>query len=176
MICSIWSWIRRSCSRRGPGSGATPQRAAQGSTGATASQIDALPGGVEVFLTELREQVRSGIFVPLPVRRAMIPKTGGKLRALGIPTVADRVVQAAIKPVLEPIFEAGFSSSRLGFRPERRAHDAIEDICMHAHNGYVQCSKATSTLVLTRSHVRPYSGGCETGSRTGGSWLWCARS
>ena len=117
--------------------GNTAARSA-GIDGRTASQIDALPGGVEVFLTELREQVRSGIFVPLPVRRAMIPKTGGKLRALGIPTVADRVVQAAIKLVLEPIFEAGFSSSSYGFRPERRAHDAIEDICMHAHNGYVQ--------------------------------------
>ena len=109
-----------------------------GIDGRTASQIDALPGRVEEFLTELREQVRSGIFVPLPVRRAMIPKTGGKLRALGIPTVADRVVQAAIKLVLEPIFEAGFSSSSYGFRPERRAHDAIEDIRMHAHNGYVR--------------------------------------
>jgi RNA-directed DNA polymerase len=103
-----------------------------------ASEIEALPGGVEGFLADLREQVRSGSFAPLPVRRVMIPKAGGKLRALGIPTVADRVVQAALKLVLEPIFEAGFSSSSYGFRPGRRAHDAIEDIRMHAHNGYVR--------------------------------------
>lgn len=57
---------------------------------------------------------------------------------MGIPTVCDRVVQAALKLVLEPIFEAGFSSSSYGFRPGRRAHDAIEDIRMHAHNGYVR--------------------------------------
>jgi len=74
-----------------------------GIDGRVASQIHALPGGVEGFLADLREQVRSGAFVPLPVRRAMIPKSGGKLRALGIPTVADRVVQAALKLVLEPI-------------------------------------------------------------------------
>ncbi|MGK2321241.1 group II intron reverse transcriptase/maturase [Gordonia rhizosphera] len=103
-----------------------------------ASQIEALSGGVEAFLNDLRKQVRSGTFAPLPVRRVMIPKASGKLRALGIPTVADRVVQAALKLVLEPIFEAGFSSSSYGFRPGRRAHDAIEDIRMHAHNGYVR--------------------------------------
>jgi RNA-directed DNA polymerase len=109
-----------------------------GIDGRVASQIEALPGGVEGFLADLREQVRSGAFAPFPVRRVTIPKAGGKLRALGIPTVADRVVQAAMKLVLEPIFEAGFSSSSYGFRPGRRAHDAIEDIRMHAHNGYVR--------------------------------------
>jgi RNA-directed DNA polymerase len=83
-----------------------------GIDGRVASQIEALPGGVEGFLADLREQVRSGAFAPLPVRRVMIPKAGGKLRALGIPTVADRVVQAALKLVLEPVFEAGFSSRR----------------------------------------------------------------
>jgi RNA-directed DNA polymerase len=107
-----------------------------GIDGRVASQIEGLSGGIARFLTDLRGQVRSGAFVPFPVRRVMIPKTGGKLRALGIPTVADRVVQAALKLVLEPIFEAGFSSSSYGFRPGRRAHDAIEDIRMHAHNGY----------------------------------------
>lgn len=109
-----------------------------GIDGRDASQIEALPGGVSAFLKGLREQVKTGSFVPLPVRRAMIPKVSGKLRALGIPTVADRVVQAALKLVLEPIFEADFSSSSYGFRPGRRAHDAIEDIRMHAHNGYLR--------------------------------------
>jgi RNA-directed DNA polymerase len=66
----------------------------------------------------------------------LIPKAGGKLRALGIPTIADRVVQACLKLVLEPILESGFSSSSYGFRPGRRAQDAIEDIRHHAHKGY----------------------------------------
>lgn len=109
-----------------------------GIDGRSASMIAALPGGVAGFLSDLREQVRSKTFTPAPVRQALIPKSGGKWRALGIPTVADRVVQAALKLVLEPIFEADFSSSSYGFRPGRRAQDAIEDIRMHAHNGYVR--------------------------------------
>ncbi|WP_280493237.1 hypothetical protein [Nocardia asiatica] len=62
--------------------------------------------GVAEFLAGIRRDLLSGVFVPLPVRERMIPKSGGKLRRLGIPTVRDRVVQAALKLVLEPIFEA----------------------------------------------------------------------
>ncbi len=64
----------------------------------------------------------------MPVRERMIPKTGGKLRRLGIPTVADRVVQASLKLVLEPIFEADFYPCSYGFRPKRRAHDAVAEV------------------------------------------------
>jgi RNA-directed DNA polymerase len=64
----------------------------------------------------------------LPVRERMIPKTGGKLRRLGIPTVTDRVVQASLKLVLEPIFEADFLPCSYGFRPKRRAHDAVAEV------------------------------------------------
>ncbi len=75
----------------------------------------------------------------------MIPKAGGKLRRLGIPTVADRVVQAALKLVLEPIFEADFEPCSYGFRPNRRAHDAIAEI---HHSGlpsnYSGCWRRTS--------------------------------
>lgn len=71
----------------------------------TASSIAATQG-VEEFLDELRSSVKDRSFHPLPVRERMIPKTGGTLRRLGIPTVADRVVQASLKLVLEPIFEA----------------------------------------------------------------------
>ena len=84
--------------------------------------------GVETFLHEVRDQLRSRTFTPAPVRQVMIPKPSGKLRALGIPTVTDRVVQAALKLVLEPIFEADFQPVSYGFRPNRRAQDAIAEI------------------------------------------------
>jgi RNA-directed DNA polymerase len=84
--------------------------------------------GVEAFLGQIRDALKSGVFAPVEVRRVMIPKASGKLRALGIPTVADRVVQAALKAVLEPIFEADFMPCSYGFRPSRRAHDAIAEI------------------------------------------------
>jgi len=92
--------------------------------------------GVEVFLGEIRAQVKARVFVPVPVRRVMIPKASGKVRALGIPTVADRVVQAALKLVLEPIFEADFLPCSYGFRPNRRAQDAIADIQHITTRGY----------------------------------------
>jgi len=84
--------------------------------------------GVEAFLQQVRDELKSRIFQPVPVRQVMIPKASGKLRKLGIPTVTDRVVQAALKLVLEPIFEADFQSCSYGFRPNRRAHDAIAEI------------------------------------------------
>src|ERR1043165_6709273 len=94
--------------------------------------------GIPGFLDDLRAQLRSGTFRPLPVRERKIPKPGGsgKVRKLGIPTVSDRVVQAALKLVLEPIFEAGFLPVSYGFRPMRRAHDAIAEIHRYGTNGY----------------------------------------
>jgi RNA-directed DNA polymerase len=92
--------------------------------------------GVEVFLGHIRDSLRSGGFAPVEVRRVTIPKAGGKIRRLGIPTVADRVVQASLKAVLEPIFEADFKPCSYGFRPNRRAQDAIAEIhflASHSH-------------------------------------------
>jgi RNA-directed DNA polymerase len=97
-----------------------------GVDGATASAIAAR--GVEVFLDELRSQVKDRSFRPLPVRERMIPKAGGKRRRLGIATVRDRVVQASLKLVLEPIFEADFLPCSYGFRPRRRTHDAVAEV------------------------------------------------
>ena len=94
---------------------------------ATVSWIEARYG-VPEFLHEVRGQLRSRTFTPAPVRRVMIPTASGKLRALGIPTVTDRVVQAALKLVLEPILEADFQPVSYGFRPNRRAQDAIAEI------------------------------------------------
>jgi RNA-directed DNA polymerase len=85
--------------------------------------------GVEAFLAQIRDALKSGEFRPVEVRQVMIPKaTPGKFRKLGIPTLADRVVQASLKLVLEPIFEADFKPSSYGFRPNRRAQDAIAEI------------------------------------------------
>ncbi|WP_220213579.1 group II intron reverse transcriptase/maturase [Streptomyces shenzhenensis] len=98
-----------------------------GVEGRTARSI-ALTTGVENFLDRLRVSLKDRSFRPLPVRERMIPKTGGKLRRLGINTIADRVVQASLKLVLEPIFETDFLPCSYGFRPNRRAHDAVAEV------------------------------------------------
>ena len=88
--------------------------------------------GVDNFVGQLRERLRSGNFTPSPVRRVLIPKTGQprKFRPLGIPTVTDRVVQAALKNILEPIFEPDFYPISFGFRPGKSAHAALEHLRM----------------------------------------------
>jgi RNA-directed DNA polymerase len=116
-----------------------------GNTGARTAGVDGLTAldiaetvGVPGFLDDLRGALKDGSFRPLPVRQRKIPKPGGsgKVRSLGIPTIADRVVQAALKLVLEPIFEADFVSVSYGFRPNRRAHDAIAEIHQFGTHGY----------------------------------------
>jgi len=94
--------------------------------------------GARRFLDELRAALKDGTFRPLPVRQRTIPKPGGsgKVRKLGIPTIADRTVQAALKLVLEPVFEADFKPVSYGFRPKRRAQDAIAEIHFYGTYGY----------------------------------------
>ncbi len=106
-----------------------------GVDGQTAFYISTVRGE-EAFLAELRADLKARSFVPLPVRERMIPKAGGKRRRLGIPTVRDRVVQAALKSVLEPIFEVDFKPCSYGFRPGRRAHDAIAEIHHFSSRSY----------------------------------------
>lgn len=104
-----------------------------GVDGRTALSI-VLRVGVEEFLDGLRTSLKDRSFRPVPVRERMIPKPGGKLRRLGIATITDRVVQASVKLVLEPIFEADFLPCSYGFRPGRRAHDAVAEIRYLATN------------------------------------------
>ncbi len=106
-----------------------------GVDGRTAREIE--QGGAEAFLDALRAQLKARTFMPLPVRERAIPKPATtKKRRLGIPTVADRVVQASLKLVLEPIFEADFQPCSYGFRPRRRAQDAIEEIRFYTARSY----------------------------------------
>ncbi|WP_326770927.1 group II intron reverse transcriptase/maturase (plasmid) [Streptomyces sp. NBC_01591] len=106
-----------------------------GNKGARTAGVDAVTRrhveedvGVLPFLEELRSALRDGTFTALPVRQGSIPKRNGKIRLLGIPTLRDRVAQMALKLVLEPVFEVDFYPSSYGYRPGRRAQDAIAEI------------------------------------------------
>jgi len=102
----------------------------------TVASIRDSQAGVAGFLERLRQQLKTRTFQPVAVKERFIPKPNGKKRRLGIPTVADRVVQASLKLVLEPIFETDFHPASYGFRPKRRAQDAIEEIRKYAREGY----------------------------------------
>ena len=98
---------------------------APGVDGTTLAEVEEY--GVERLLDEVAEELRAGRWRPLPARRVLIPKPGtNERRPLSIPAVRDRVVQAAVKIVLEPIFEADFLPCSFGFRPKRSAHDALQ--------------------------------------------------
>src|SRR5438132_11194575 len=104
-----------------------------GVDGQTIEQIE--QQGVEGLLAELTTELREGRYRPHAVRRVRIPKPDGSQRGLGIPAVRDRVVQAAAKVVLEPIFEADFRNSSYGFRPKRSAHQALERLRQVVNRG-----------------------------------------
>ena len=98
--------------------------------------------GVGRMLAGLQQSLRAGSYRPAPARRVDIAKPAGGVRPLGIPTVSDRVVQAATKIVVEPIFEADFTSSSFGFRPKRSATQAKETIRKAFIQGYTQVAEA----------------------------------
>ncbi len=114
----------------------------RGNRGARSAGVDGVKPrsiifGSDAFLTGLRDDLKARRFVPQPVRERMIPKPGTiKRRMLGIPTARDRTVQAALKLVLEPVFETDFKPCSYGFRPGRRAHDALAEIHYLASHSY----------------------------------------
>jgi RNA-directed DNA polymerase len=106
-----------------------------GTDGMTRRMVEQRPGGAAKLLDEIREALRNGTYRPEPVRQRLIPKPGkpGKFRPLGIPTLIDRLVQMALKLVLEPIFEADFYPTSYGFRRGRSTHDALARIQRFLH-------------------------------------------
>ena len=99
---------------------------APGVDGVTFATIEAQ--GVEAFLGQIRGELVERTYKPLPARRQEIPKDGGKVRVLSIPAIRDRVVQGALKLILEPIFEADFQPGSFGYRPKKTAHEAVDRV------------------------------------------------
>lgn len=102
-------------------------KANKGAPGVDGMTLADFPAFAREHWSTIRGRLIDGTYLPQPVRRVMIPKPGGGERALGIPTVVDRLIQQAIAQVLTPIFDPGFSESSFGFRPNRSAHGALKE-------------------------------------------------
>jgi RNA-directed DNA polymerase len=108
-----------------------------GAAGVDRQSIERFTAQEQVYLAELSTALRSGTYEPQPIKRVEIPKGDGRMRPLGIPTVKDRIVQTAVKYVLEPIFEAKFLPTSCGFRPGLGCKDALREVARLIDEGYV---------------------------------------
>jgi len=107
-----------------------------GAAGVDGQSVEQFEARAEVYLEELERALRTGEYRPQPIRRVEIPKGGGEMRPLGIPVVKDRIVQTALKLVIEPIFEREFEESSYGFRPGRGCKDALREVDELIKEGY----------------------------------------
>lgn len=110
-------------------------KGAPGIDGETFNSIEEREGGAEKYLEEIAGELKRKDYKPQAVRRVYIPKAAGGKRPLGIPVIKDRVVQMAVKMVIEPIFEADFQDNSYGFRPKRSAHQAVDDVSKQLFEG-----------------------------------------
>jgi RNA-directed DNA polymerase len=111
-------------------------QAKAGAAGVDRQSVQQFAAHAETYLSEMAEALKNGTYRPQPVRRVEIAKGAGKSRPLGIPTVKDRVVQTALKRVIEPIFEHEFCEHSYGFRPGRSAKDALREVDRWLALGY----------------------------------------
>jgi RNA-directed DNA polymerase len=114
----------------------TKVQANEGAAGVDGQSVDRFAAKAELYLSELGTALRDGTYRPQAVKRVEIPKGDGRMRPLGIPTVKDRIVQQAVRLVIEPIFENGFCEGSYGFRPERGCRDALREVDRLLKDGY----------------------------------------
>jgi len=125
-----------------------------GAAGVDGQSVKKFGYRAEIYLAELEQALKTGEYRPEPIKRVGIPKAGGKLRPLGIPAVKDRIVQTALKLVIEPIFEHEFEESSYGFRPQRGCQDALREVDKLIKQGYTHVVDADLESFSTRSRTR----------------------
>jgi len=132
-----YSLIDKVCNRRTLKAAWKKVAANRGAAGVDKVSVKRFRSNAQFYIEELEAELRSGAFRPLPVRRVNIAKDGKRTRPLGIPTVKDRIVQTAVKMVLEPIFENEFLAVSYGFRPGRGCKDALREVDRLLKEGYI---------------------------------------
>ncbi len=126
-------------------------QANQGAAGVDGQSVERFAAKADAYLAELAAALRAGTYRPHAVKRVEIPKGDGRTRPLGIPTVKDRIVQQAVRLVIEPIFESAFGDGSYGFRPGRGCHDALREIDALLKAGYTHVVDADLQCYFDRA-------------------------